>query len=265
MLLLLSSILYAYEDQDIDGVEDSVDVCPNTPFDVLVNEEGCAEVDETSATTAKSDRGSFVFKLGTDISSDDSYENDTSLNLYANYAYHDWDISLSNLRSTTNSTYSEESTYSDNDIYVSTGYLFELPNSQMKLSLGTKITYNEESNSSRENDYFASMNFSYLLNSKQELFFYVAHTLSGDSNTVDYENYSSFTLGTGYAMNSSWYSALSYNYTDSIYSDGDAQEGIGWFNSYQFNNNIFSTASYNYALDESSYDHTFSLALGVKF
>jgi len=109
------------------------------------------------------------------------------------------------------------------------------------------------------------MNFNYLLNTKQDLFLYVGHTLSGDSNDVDYEDYSSFSIGTGYSLTESWYSALSYKHTGSIYPDGDAEQGLAWFNSYSFNKNLFATAAYNYALEESSYDHTFSLALGVNF
>lgn len=265
IFLLLSSMGVAYEDNDIDGVEDSVDECPDTPFDVLVNEKGCPEKDELSATTLKSYLGDIIFKVGTDISTDDTYDRDSSLNLYANYAYHNWDISISNSRSTTNSDYSEDTTFSDNDIYLNTGYIFDLSNSQLKLSMGTKIADNEEAISSRDNDYFASMNFNYLLNSKQDVFFYLAYTLSGDSDDVDYEDFASFYLGTGYLITDSWYSSLSYNHTDSIYSDGDAQNGIAWFNSYSFSDNLFATASYNYALEDSSYDHTFSLALGVKF
>ena len=40
-VLLLSSVLVAYKDQDIDGVDDSRDLCLNTPFDVIVDERGC--------------------------------------------------------------------------------------------------------------------------------------------------------------------------------------------------------------------------------
>ena len=283
--LLLTGMSFAYEDHDIDGVEDSVDACPNTPFNVLVNEKGCPDKDEKSATTPKTYRGDFSFKIGTDISQDETYDSDTSLNLYANYAYHNWDISISNSRSSTSNSYTDDNSYSDNDIYITTGYLFDLPSTQIKLSLGTKIADNEESttntsrprrgrsqtvtteeiSTSRDNDYFVAMNVNYLLNTKQDLFLYAGHTLSGDSDDINYEDYSSFSIGTGYAINTSWYSALSYNFTDSIYPNGEAEQGATWFNSYSFSENLFSTASYNYALDEFSYDHTFSLALGINF
>ena len=38
-VLLIS--LFAYVDSDFDGVEDEADKCPNTPFDILVDLDGC--------------------------------------------------------------------------------------------------------------------------------------------------------------------------------------------------------------------------------
>ena len=41
-ILLSVFFLYGYVDSDLDGVDDSVDKCPNTPFSDLVNEHGCS-------------------------------------------------------------------------------------------------------------------------------------------------------------------------------------------------------------------------------
>ncbi|MBU1668927.1 thrombospondin type 3 repeat-containing protein [bacterium] len=284
-LLLFSSISVADQDYDIDGVEDSLDACPNTPFDVLVDAQGCPSSGEISSNTANKYLGQFTFKVGTDIRTDETYENTNALNLYANYRYRQWDVSVSNSRTTTNNSYTEDNSDSDNDIYLATGYTFMLPQSAIKLSVGTKLVNDDTQNvttttrgrnfvnvnpitqtiASRDNDYFASLNFNYLLNSKQDMFLYYGYTLSGDSTDTEYEDYSSFSLGTGYALTNAWYSALSYNYTGSIYPTGEAEQGLSWFNSYSFNKNLFATAAYTYALEDFSYDNTFSLALGVRF
>lgn len=281
--LLLSSIALAFQDFDIDGVEDSDDLCPNTPFDVLVNKDGCPKSGEKR--TSNDYFGRLTLKIGTDISRDETYEDDSSMNLYANYRYRNWDISISNSRTTSNSSYTDNNSYSDDDIYLSTGYLFSLPSSKLKLSMGSKIVNDdsdtststrqqgrfsqrikeETSVSSRDNDYFASLNFNYFLTPKQDIFLYYGHTLSGDSKDMDYEDYSSFSIGTGYALTNSWYTALSYNHTSSIYPNADAEQGLSWFNNYKFTNNIFATASYKYALEDFSYDHTLSLGLGIYF
>ena len=293
-LILFSARVIAFQDSDIDGVADAVDLCPNTSFEALVSSNGCSTNQKSSRTLSKQKEsyyGALTLKLGDTLRSDDTYDSENYLNLYANYRYHSWDVSISNSRATTSNSYTEDNTDTDNNIYLSTGYLFPLPKSSVKLSVGTKIVDNTESSSSsatqrssygrfnqnsttreedssldsRDNDYFASVNYNYNITSKQNLFFYYGYTLSGDSKSIDYEDYPSFSLGTGHSFGKSLYSALSYNYTGSIYSGVDAEQGITWFNSYSFNKSIFATASYTYALEDYSYDNTLSFALGFYF
>ena len=281
-LLLLSDIALSYQDLDIDGVDDSIDRCLETPFDELVDEKGCSKSQNPTI-----DYGEITLKIGTDIFVDNEYDSDSSLSLYANYRYSSWDISISNSRSTTNGNYSNS--YSDNDIYISLGKDFTLDKDIIKLSLGTKIAgdiedsrqnrerkYREENSSNgqnqnqklnkdRDNDYFASINYNHLLNEKQSLFLYYEYTLSGDSECIDYQNYSSFSIGTSYLFTPNWYSAISYSYASSLYKDGEESRSIDWFSSYSFTKSIFASIGYNYALDDLSYDNSFSMILGFTF
>jgi hypothetical protein len=259
---------------DVDGVDDAIDRCPETPFDELVDKNGCAK-------SEKIDYGELTLKIGTDIFIDKSYDNDNSLNLYLNYKFKSWDISISNSRSTTNSSYSEDNSYSSSDIYILLGEDFVLDKNLIKLSIGTKIAgdisddkqkrglknqekHNRNSNrdldNSRDRDYFGSINYDYLLDSKKSIFLYYGYTISGDN-----KNYSSFALGAGYMFTQNLYSAFSYNYTGSTYIDEDGTKGINWFNSYNFTKNIFGSLSYSYALDKLSYDNTLSISLGFIF
>jgi len=287
VLLFFSISVSAFQDSDIDGVSDAVDLCPNTPFEVLVNSKGCSVYQEKGIKKEQRYRGALTLKIGDTLLSDEYYDSENYLNLYANYRYHNWDVSISNSRATTSSSYTEDNSDSDNNIYLSTGYSFSLPQSTLKLSVGTKIVDSDDSSNntqrvgngrgnntlvlddssldSRDNDYFASINYNYNLTSKQNLFLYYGYTSSGDSKSTDYEDYSSFSLGTGRSFGKSLYSALSYNYTESIYQNVDAEQGITWFNSYNFNKNIFATASYTYALEDYSYDNTLAFALGFYF
>lgn len=295
LFLLMSSSLLAFQDSDLDGVEDSLDLCPNTSFELLVNKNGCASSQNKNSKNSTSNNiGALTFTVGTTFLSDENYDDDNYLNLYANYRYKNWDVSLSNSRSTNSSSYTEDNSNSDNDFYISTGYTVPLSKSSLKLSIGAKIvddsdtvTTTNSSNSiefqkgegrrqtpltnsseittidSRDNDYFASINYNYQFNSKQNAFAYYGYTLAGDSNSIDYEDYSSFSIGTGYALNESLYTALSYNYTGSIYENSDAEERVTWFNSYRFTKNIFANLSYSYGLDDYSYDHSVAFALGL--
>ena len=258
--MLLYSLSFAYQDYDIDGVEDEVDRCPNTPFDKLVDEWGCPQDD--------SYKGALTIKIGSDISIDEISDQVKSLSLFVNYSYLDWDVSLSN----SNYTVFDTNTFSDSgDVYLSVGKLFKSDLLSTKVSLGTKrSTKDIDLNSdvyfgTAESDYFASVNFNYLLHKRQNAFLYYGYTLSGDSSKVDYKNRHSYSIGSGYAITNRLYSSLSYEYSDSVYADSDAYRAISWFSSYNFSNTYFTTFNYAHALDDFSYDQTFSIKLGAYF
>jgi hypothetical protein len=259
LTLLLSSTLLAFQDHDIDGIEDSLDRCPNTPFEAFVDKNGCA-VNINKKASNSNYWGALTLKVGSTIQRDDEYEDDEYVDLFANYRYHNMDISISNSRSTTENSITDDNSNSDNDIYISAGYNLLLSDARLKLSAGTKIV--DDSNS-RDDDYFMGLNYDYFVNSKQNIFLYGGYTFSGDDELIDYDDYSSFSIGTGYTLTPAFYSAISYSYTGSNYPDGDAEEGVTWYNSYSLNKNIFLTAAYTYGIDDYSYDNTFRLGLGL--
>lgn len=259
LLLLCYTITYAYQDYDIDGVEDSIDKCPNTSFDKLVDEFGCPQDDSYF--------GTLMIKVGSDVSIDEFSDQISNLNFFINYRYLEWDISLSNANYTI-----FDNTLSDTaDIYISSGYLFKTGALSTKVTIGSKLTTNEvDIDSERyigtgENDYFASVNFNYLLHKQQNLFLYYGYTISGDTNEINYNNIHSYSIGSGYAITNKWYSSLSYEYCNSIHYDVDAYRAISWFNSYNLSKVLFVTINYAHTLDDLSYDHTFSLKLGAYF
>jgi len=281
--LLLCDIALSYQDLDIDGVDDSVDRCLETPFDELVDEYGCSKSEKSSTNY-----GNLRLKIGTDIFVDSRYENDSSWNLYADYQYNSWDISISNSRSITHSSYGNS--YSDEDIYISIGDSFELDKDTIRLSIGTKIAGDIDSNRKyknrknmdrehaeenqnsnrnlsrdRDNDYFGSFDYNHIINEKQNILLYYGYTLSGDSQCINYQNFSSFSIGMGYLFTPKWYSTVSYDYIGSIYRDSDASSSIEWFNSYEFTKRISASIGYSYALDDISYNNTLSLNLGFIF
>ncbi len=244
-LILLQSLSFSYTDMDIDGIEDSIDLCLNTPFDALVDRYGCQLKNGHS-----SHKGKLTLKLSATTRKDDIYDDENSIDFYSNYRYKNFDISFSN------NNYINDA-INDNNIYISAGYTTILKKSFFKLSLGTAL------NDNRDNDYTASINYDYFLNSKQDLFIYYGYTLSGESENLDYDNYSSFSIGTSYIVNKSYYLATSYNYTQSAFSSTDDQQSISIFNSYNINKNLFLTFSYTYGIDDLSYDHTLSIGFGL--
>ncbi len=286
-LLALQQAAFAYEDSDLDGVEDSVDICPDTPFDEFVDRYGCSLRQKSTGYRSKQ---RFTLQVGTDISSDDTYDSTTSLRLYGNYRYEDVDFTVSNITSV-NGAYQEDNSGSDSDLYLSVGYFTSLPSATLKFSVGTRITdekslreyeekrgggkgkgkgahqttYVSTTSDGRENDYFASVSADFYVGKKQDIFLYYRYTKSGDSDTEDFENYHAFSAGSGYMPTRAWYTSLSYNYTGSIYKDGDADQTVTWYNSYTLTKSFYLTASYSYGLADVSYDNTLSLGLGIRF
>ena len=254
--LLSITSAFAYTDNDIDGVDDSIDQCLHTPFDLLVDENGCA--------FGKSNHGALTLKVGSDISFNNPSDSSTNLNFFALYEYNNWDISLSNSNYTTFDNTSGGSSEAG-DLYLSTGYLIKNDKLDTKLSLGTKLATADEGVGTGENDYFASLNLNYFLGEKQDFFLYYGYTLSGDTETIDYEDFSTLSIGTGYTITDKWYSGISYDYTGTNIADGDSYKAISWFNSYAFTQEFFATINYAHSLDNFSYDQTISLKLGVYF
>ncbi len=282
VLCAFLSTIHAFQDQDLDGIEDKYDICPNTPFDAKVDRFGCAVIPKQIQQARANQH--LTLSIGTTLLRDTRYDDDSSLNFYANYQFSHWNVSVSNTRSMTNTDYNEDYINSDNDIYLSIGYTIYMPNTLFKFSLGSKITSDSENNDKqkkypafsndyetqnlneeRDNDYFGAINLDHFITKRQDVFLYYSYTNSGDSSVYDYEDYSSFSVGSGYQVTPSFYSALSYNYTGSIYQDGDPQENITWFNNYSFNKNFFITGSYSYALDDYSYENTYTISLGARF
>jgi hypothetical protein len=254
-VLLLSSTLLAYEDHDIDGVDDSKDLCPNTPFDIIVDERGCSY--------DKIFLGKLTLQIGSTIRFNRLSDRSDTLDLYINYRYLHWDFSLSssNYNTTNLNTIADQ----EDDLYLTMGQLFQYNSLNTKISVGTKFALMDKEAASRDNDYFASVNFDYFINKKQNIFLYYNYTLSGDSDTTDYNDFYTYSVGSGYALSDKWYSAISYNYAGSIHPEDEAYKAISWFNSYTLSKDFFISCNYAYALADLSYDHTISFNIGVHF
>lgn len=270
-LLLFSTLSFAYQDSDIDGVEDYKDKCPNSSFEEIVDENGC--------TPSQHYLGALTLLVGSDISVDQQSQTTTNFNFFANYRYNNWDISLSNTNNAA-STSSNNIAIDYGDLYLSTGYYLENTKFTAKLGLGTKLaTAREDTNTNTglkygntngdtdtgENDLFASLYLNYNITQKQNLYLDYRYTISGDSQDMDYKDFSAYSVGSGYAFNPKWYSALSYEYSGSPYPYTQSYKAISWFNSYAFSKRLFATVNYGHGLNDNSPSYTLSMKLGVYF
>jgi len=244
-----------YSDSDLDGVDDALDLCPDTPFTTLVDKHGC--------DLNRERRGKLTLQIGANSNYDENYERDTLLNLYMEYAYKEWEISLStaNFNSTNLTTVVDAS----DDLYLSLGYTFKKEHFTGKLSLGTRFSFLKEEGNSKQNDYYGALDLNYKLNEKQNLFGYYSYTFSSDSDRVDYKNYHTLSIGTGYSPTSTWYTSLSYNYATVYYESGEAFRSLSWYNAYMLTSSAYLSLNYTHGINEDAYDHTLSIAIGAFF
>jgi hypothetical protein len=248
VFVLLSAVSYgyAYSDYDVDGVEDSMDACPNTPFDLTVDENGCEE--------GRRYKGVLSIFAGTISSINKETDNLTNFLLTVNYQYHDFDISVSTLNDVTNTIENVPNTY-----YISSGYTFKLSDKvTSKLSLGTK-------RSSIQNDYYITSNIDYNVNDSQDIFGLYTYTVAQDSDVQKYDNFSAFSLGTGKVLTEYWYSTISYDFSQSNIANAENYQALSWSNLFALSSKYFILSQYSYGLSDGASDHTLSVQFGIKF
>jgi len=239
-------MVYAYSDYDVDGVDDSIDLCPNTPFTLTVDEKGCEE--------GRVYRGTLTFLTGI-ISSTDNDTDDTSNLLFAlNYRYNEWELSLSTLNDITNTASDTSGTF-----YISSGYYVQFSDRlQLKFSLGTKQW-------SQQDEYYVTGSMDYRINEMQNLFLLYNYSTADGSSAQKYNQSHAFSLGSGRALSGYWYSALSYDFSQTDSVESEVYRALSWSNTVAFSSGCFILANYSYGLSQGAFDHTFSLQFGIHF
>ena len=271
-IFLISSSLYAYIDSDMDGVEDQMDRCPNTPFSDLVDIEGCTKRSLVSPHH-------FDLIVGASYSDSDYLTLNTtdtlSSTLQVDYYYKNFSIQASTSYFTTNGdNFSDSGLY---DSFVGASYQFRpIKNLSIRAGAGAILpTYNTSLNNNNT-DYTASLNLSYSI-SKFNLFAGYSYTQINDDDvsfadengtlisSANYQDTSAYSLGAGYYMTSSLYLSGAYNSSDSVYKIIEDIQTASVYGYYTIDEHWFSTCSYAYGLSDSASKNYISLRLGYFF
>jgi len=262
LLIFSYTLLLATSDFDMDGVEDSIDNCPNTPITDLVDINGC---------TIKSLVSPHHFDIITGISySQTSYtgigDSDTiSESLQVDYYYKDFSVQVST------SYYSSSSdSYDDSgmgDSFIGAYYkLYPLSNLNLRFGIGAILPTYDSTLNNNNTDYVASLNLSYMLE-KVNIFGGYNYTMVNDDDTtrVKYQDTNSYNVGVGFYPTSKLYLSGSLNSSNSIYEDVDDINTLSIYAFYSINTNWFTNFSYAYGLSDSASDNYVSLRLGYYF
>lgn len=264
LITLVSTTLFAYEDSDMDGVDDKMDKCPNTSFNDLVDIRGC---------TIKSLEYDLHYDVVVGISyADLDYQTlnkaDTlATSIQADYYYNDFSF-----QAATSYFVTEGNGYDDNGMYDSfLGVSYKLKTHEsLYASIGAGLilpTYND-SLGTNNTDLRASANISYMLDDDVNIFAGYAFTIINDDDVrgvVKYQNTKAFSFGAGKYIDEDLYVSASYNFSNSIYTDVEDIKSFSLYANYTIDDNWFYMFNYAYGLSDSTSQNYLSLRLGYYF
>jgi len=263
LLILVSTSLLAYEDSDMDGVDDRVDKCPNTSFSDLVDIRGC---------TIKSLDSPLRYDIIVGMSyADSDYQtlnkaNTFATSIQADYYYQDFSFQASTAYFVTDSN-----DYNDNGLYDSflgVTYKWNLSEA-LFTSIGVGIilpTYSDSLNNNNT-DYRVSANVSYSMKN-MNIFGGYTHTIINDDDIVGkvaYQNTRAFGGGVGYYVDNNLYVSASYNVSNSIYREVEDIKTTSIYTNYTIDEHWFFMFSYARGLSDSASKNYLSLRLGYYF
>ena len=264
LFFIVTLQLQAYVDSDLDGVADSDDKCPNTPLSELVNKEGCSiktlyheyhfdvvygfNYADTAPLVAKHlNIPSFSLRA-------DMYYKNYYLQTYTAYFVHsdaNGDIQ--------NGFY---------DTFVGGGYqkyFFE----SLFVSVGAGALFPTYHDSVIQNntDYQTQASLSYM-HKNFTLFGSYSYTLINDKDTTKvstFQNTNAYSVGAGRYISKKTYLSLSYNFSNSVYTDVSDLSTASAYLSYTINPHKYFLLRYSYGLSKSANQNSFSLLVGHHF
>lgn len=267
MLLCLPVALLAYADYDLDGVEDRLDRCPDTPLTDLVDAQGC-----TVAST--NDKAYFDIVTGLGYSSGSrgtaagEGASTASFSFQADYYRGPLTLQLST------SFYDSDNSSGTDDTLIAVYYLLK-PTDALSVGLGAGAvlpTYDSDWDN-EATDYRGMLNLSYIPLERVTLFGGFSYTLVNDDDVyniplvgnVRYQNTRELVLGGGYNVTPKLYTSLSLYRGESIYHGMERIESVSLYGFYSLNDSQFLTLSYSAGLSNSASDNAVALRWGVSF
>lgn len=272
----LSTSLLAYSDMDMDGVDDSVDKCPNTPLTDLVDINGCTKKTVKVPQKANSH---FDIVVGANYTGSnfvttpaaDTY----SSSLQLDYYYKDFSLQASTSYYKTDSDgYSENGM---NDSFVGAAYNFHPAKAlTLRVGAGALLPTYDTSLNNNNTDYVGSLNASYMLGKANVFAGYVFTKVNdddvvvsinngADSYSVLYKDTNAYSAGLGYYLTNKLYMSGAYNQTESIYKGVEDAKTVSAYAYYSIDKNWFMNFSYAYGLSDSASDNAASVKLGYYF
>lgn len=261
--LLMMAALFAYTDSDLDGVEDGIDQCPNTPITELVDINGC------SIESLKSDHH-YDIVIGESYSQTD-YTTNEKTDTYMTTLQVDYFYKNISLQASTAYYTSQSDSYSDSgmsDSILAAYYLIPLnENFRIRIGAGAILPTYDTSLNNNNTDYLAALSASYSVDRFSLFAGYNFTKINDDDiqNVATYRDTHAYNGGLGYYLTSKFYCSLSYYQAETIYEGLEEIKNVSLYGFYTLDENWFTSFSYAYGLSDTTSDHSASLRLGYFF
>ena len=260
--LLLTGSLCAEEiaDMDFDGVPDTLDECPNTPFLHQVNARGCTTVE--LRLPDETDHDSMTMTLSSGYQNNDdlpNYLKQYRTKVQLNYYHNDWAYSVR----TSYNTREENDGFGDTTLKVRKRFR---PSDDLRLNLGVGMklpTYDYPGN---RTDYKLYSSLYYYPVEGLSFFGGFNYTFIQDEEVMGpLQNKSNFFVGAGYFFTHSLYANLGYAYEQSKYVDEHAEHSLSATLFYQITDEWFTSVYYKQDIMDEDFHDEFYFNLGYRF
>ncbi len=248
------------EDTDFDGVPDSIDECPNTPFLNEVNERGCTSAilrlpDETDFDTMTLTLASG-FETNEDLP---GKEEQRKTKMQLNYFHNDWSFSVLGAYFTHN----HDSGTTDTTIKVRKRFRIT-PDLRVNIGAGVKLpTYDFVGN---RTDFKLYSSFYYYPTYNTSVYGGVNYTFIRDTEEMGaLRNKTNAFVGAGYFFTPELYASLGYSYEESKFVSEYAYHFLSVTLFYQVTDHWFTTIFYKEDVVDEDLHNEFYFKLGYKF
>ena len=93
----------------------------------------------------------------------------------------------------------------------------------------------------------------------------LGYLVTGDTNTVKYNDIDSLTFGAGKTLNEAWYIALSATSSKALLKGVERSESVSAMLRYDFKRRWYASGNYTLGLSDSVADHALNAGIGYAF
>lgn len=257
-MVLGTMILFSQEiDSDIDGVIDSLDICPNTPFLTEVNAKGCAVSVILLPEDSKNDSWDININYG--ITNDLDMLNINkkhSVSIQTNYYREDWIYSVRMSGQYNNNNY----VIKDSILKVKKRFKFK---EYLKVYIGGAVRLPSYNYLGNHTDYTLYLSSTYYPVDKVSIFVGVNYTFINDEPLIaPLKDITNFYIGGGYFYNKDLYMNISYTSTQAKFKSSKTDNAIMSTVYYQISDKWFTSITYSHELYEKNMDNSINIHLG---